>query len=63
MVSISLNLFALQGCLVIWLISMLVIKVERPNVYNKGIGIINFGKLFLNVIVNTLNGFLNIIPD
>ena len=30
---------------------------------NKDIDIINFGKLFLNFTVVTLNWFLNIIPD
>ena len=38
---------------------MLVIKVKQPNFYNKGISIINFGKLFLNFIIDTLNWFLN----
>ena len=59
----SLNIFALLGCLVIWLILMLVIEVSWPIFYNKDIGIINFGKLFLKFIVDTLNWLLNIIPD
>ena len=46
MVFTSLNSFALLGCPVILLISMLVIKVKRHNFYNKGIGIINFRNLF-----------------
>ena len=63
MVFTSLNLFALLGCLVIWLTFLLVIEVKRPNFYNKDIGIINFGKFFQNFIVDTLNWLLNIIPD
>ena len=51
------------GYLVNWLISMLAIKTKRPNYYNKGIGMINFGKQFSKFIVDTLNWFLNIIPD
>ena len=63
MVFTSFNLFALLGCLVIWPISMLVIKFQQSNCYNKGIGIINFGKLFLNFIIYALNWLLNVIPD
>ena len=36
---------------------------NRSLTFNKDIGIKNFGKLFLNFIVDTLNWFLNIIPD
>ena len=40
---------------------MLAIKAYWPNVYNKGIGIINFGKIFSKFYINldTLNWFLN----
>ena len=55
MVFTCLYLFALLACLVIWL----VIKHKRPNFENKGIGIINFGKLFQNSTVDSLNCFLN----
>ena len=41
-----LNLFGLQECRVIWLISMLVRKLWLPNVSNMNISIINFGKFF-----------------
>ena len=46
MVFTSFNLFALLGCLVVWLSLMLVIEALLPNLYNKDIGIISFGKLF-----------------
>ena len=61
----SLNLFALLGYIVIRLISMFVIKVLQPNFYNKDIGIINFGKLFLllNLSKAIGIGFQNRIPD
>ena len=38
-------------------------KSLTAKLYNKGIGVINFGKLFLNFIEDTFNMFLNIIPD
>ena len=38
-------------------------KSLTAKLYNKGIDIINFGKLFLNVIVDSLNWFLNILSD
>ena len=41
-----LNLFALLECLVIWLISMPVIKVKLPNFSKRAIGIMNFERLF-----------------
>ena len=62
MVFTSLNLIALLGCLVIWLSLMFLIEVKGLNFY-KDIGIKNFGKLFLNFIVDTLNWFTTIIPD
>ena len=38
-------------------------KRLTAKLLQQGFGIINFGKLFLNCIVDTLNWFLNIIPD
>ena len=45
---IFLNLFGLLECLVMWLISMPVIKVYLPNFSNRAIGIINFERLSPN---------------
>ena len=39
-------LFGLQECLIIWLIAVLVTKRLLPNISKRGIGIINFGKLY-----------------
>ena len=58
-----LNLFGLQECLVMWLISMPVIKVYLPNVSNRAIGIINFERLSPNIIADTMNWFLNSMLD
>ena len=55
------SLFARQECLAIGLASMLVTKLLLLNFSKRGIGIINLGKLFLSVIVNTTN--LVLIPD
>ena len=43
-----LNLYDLLECLVMWLISMPVIKVYLPNFSNRVIGIINFERLSPN---------------
>ena len=43
--STFLNLFGLLECLVMWLISMPVIKVYLPNFSNRVIGIINFERI------------------
>ena len=45
---IFLNLFGLLECLVMWLISVPVIKVSLPNFSNRAIGIINFERLSPN---------------
>ena len=58
-----LNLFGLLECLVMWLISMPVIKVKLPNFSNRAIGIINFERLSPNFIVDTMNWFLNSMLD
>ena len=55
MVFTTLNLFALLGCLVILADFNAHNRSLTTNFYNKDIGIINF--------VDTLNKFLNIIPD
>ena len=58
-----LNLFGLLECLVMWLISMPVIKVLLPNFSNRAIGIINFERLSPNFIADTMNWFLNSMLD
>ena len=58
-----LNLFGLLECLVMWLISMPVIKVWLPNFSNRVIGIINFERLSPNFIADTMNWFLNSMLD
>ena len=58
-----LNLFGLLECLVMWFISMPVIKAELPNFSNRAIGIINFERLSPNVIADTMNWFLNSVLD
>ena len=60
---IFLNLFGLLECLVMWLISMPVIKVQLPNFSNRAIGIINFERLSPNFIADTMNWFLNSMLD
>ena len=60
---IFLNLFGLLECLVMWLISMPVIKVLLPNFSNRAIGIINFERLSPNFIADTMNWFLNSMLD
>ena len=60
---IFLNLFGLLECLVMWLISMPVIKVKLPNFSNRAIGIINFERLSPNFIADTMNWFLNSVLD
>ena len=52
-----LNLFNYLDCFVMWLTSMHVIKLV--HFFNRAIGIINFGKLFLNFIADTMNWFQN----
>ena len=51
MVYTSVNLFALLWCLVIWLVSMLVIRVLNGNPFTTQVSVSNFGKN----IVDTLN--------
>ena len=58
-----LNLFGLLECLVMWLISMLVIKVYLPNFSNRVIGVINFERCSPNFIADTKNWFLNSVLD
>ena len=58
---IFLNLFGLLECLVMWMISMPVIKV--PNFSNRAIGIINFEILSPKFIADTTNWFLNSVLD
>ena len=58
-----LNLFGLLECLVMWLISMPVIKVLLPNFSNRAIGNINFERLSPNFIADTMNWFLNSVLD
>ena len=58
-----LNLFGLLECLVMWLISMPVIKVLLPNFSNRAIGITNFERLSPNFIADTMNWFLNSMLD
>ena len=50
-------------CLVIWLTTMLVIKLRLLNFSNRGIGIINLGKFLLSFIVDTMNWSLFMKPD
>ena len=56
-----LNLFGLLECLVMWLISTPVIKLQ--NFSNRAIGIINFERLSPNFIADTMNWFLNSMLD
>ena len=58
-----LNLFGLLECLVMWLISMPVIKVKLPNFSNRDFGIINFEIRSPNFIADTMNWFLNSMLD
>ena len=51
---IFLNLFGLLECLVMWLISMPVIKVKLPDFSNRAIGIVNFARLSQNFIADTI---------
>ena len=60
---IFLSLFGLLECLVMWLISMPVIKVKLPNFSNRAIGIINFERLSPNFIADIMNWFLNSMLD
>ena len=50
-----LNLFGLLECLVMWLISMPVIKVKLSNFSKRAIGIIKFERLSQNFTVDTMN--------
>ena len=63
MVFTFLHLFGLLEYLVIWLTSMVVTNIWLLNFSNRGIGIINLGKLFVSFIVDTTNWSLNMIPD
>ena len=49
------NLFGLQECLTLCLISTLVTKLWLQNFSDRRIGIINFGKLLVSFIVDTTN--------
>ena len=54
-----LNLFDLLECLVMWLTLMHVIKSYLVKFSFRGIGIINFEKVFQSFIADTINWFQN----
>ena len=57
------NLLGLLECLVMWLISMPVIKILLPNFSKRAIGIKKIEKLSPNFIADTMNWFLNSMLD
>ena len=56
---VFLGLFGLLECLVVWLISVPVVKVWLPGFSSGAIGIINFERLSPSFVVDTMGWFLN----